>query len=225
MKYPKKLTKEDIAYRASIELPENSYVNLGIGMPSLCAKYIEKKRNIRFQAENGVIGFSELANQRNLDPNLMDAGGQFLSRVPGLAFFDSAESFDMIRGGHIDISVLGGLQVSKKGDLANWMIESRGIGSIGGAMDLVAGAKQVIVTMEHVTKNNEFKILEECNYPLTGEKCVNKIITDIAVIDVIKQGLLLREVAPGWNYEMIQSLTGAKLIKNKDINTYKVIRS
>ena len=225
MKYPKKLTKEDIAYRASIELPENSYVNLGIGMPSLCAKYIEKKRNIRFQAENGVIGFSKLANQRNLDPNLMDAGGQFLSRVPGLAFFDSAESFDMIRGGHIDISVLGGLQVSKKGDLANWMIESRGIGSIGGAMDLVAGAKQVIVTMEHVTKNNEFKILEECNYPLTGEKCVNKIVTDIAVIDVIKQGLLLREVAPGWNYEMIQSLTGAKLIKNKDINTYKVIRS
>lgn len=225
MKYPKKLTKEDIAYRASIELPENSYVNLGIGMPSLCAKYIEKKRNIRFQAENGVIGFSKLANQRNLDPNLMDAGGQFLSRVPGLAFFDSAESFDMIRGGHIDISVLGGLQVSKKGDLANWMIESRGIGSIGGAMDLVAGAKQVIITMEHVTKNNEFKILEECNYPLTGEKCVNIIVTDIAVIDVIKQGLLLREVAPGWNYEMIQSLTGAKLIKNKDINTYKVIRS
>ena len=225
MNYPKKLTKEDIAYRASIELPENSYVNLGIGMPSLCAKYIEKKRNIRFQAENGVIGFSKLANQRNLDPNLMDAGGQFLSRVPGLAFFDSAESFDMIRGGHIDISVLGGLQVSKKGDLANWMIESRGIGSIGGAMDLVAGAKQVIVTMEHVTKNNEFKILEECNYPLTGEKCVNIIVTDIAVIDVIKQGLLLREVAPGWNYEMIQSLTGAKLIKNKDINTYKVIRS
>ena len=225
MKYPKKLTKEDIAYRASIELPENSYVNLGIGMPSLCAKYIEKKRNIRFQAENGVIGFSELANQRNLDPNLMDAGGLFLSRVPGLAFFDSAESFDMIRGGHIDISVLGGLQVSKKGDLANWMIESRGIGSIGGAMDLVAGAKQVIITMEHVTKNNEFKILEKCNYPLTGEKCVNIIVTDIAVIDVIKQGLLLREVAPGWNYEMIQSLTGAKLIKNKDINTYKVIRS
>ena len=176
MNYPKKLTKEDIAYRASIELPENSYVNLGIGMPSLCAKYIQKKRNIRFQAENGVIGFSELADQKNLDPNLMDAGGQFLSRVPGLAFFDSAESFDMIRGGHIDISVLGGLQVSKKGDLANWMIESRGIGSIGGAMDLVAGAKQVIITMEHVTKKNEFKILEECNYPLTGKKCVNKII-------------------------------------------------
>ncbi|MBI62925.1 MAG: succinyl-CoA--3-ketoacid-CoA transferase [Chloroflexi bacterium] len=225
MNYPKKLTKEDIAYRASIELPKNSYVNLGIGLPSLCAKYIDKKRNIRFQAENGVIGFSELADQRTLDPNLMDAGGQFLSRVPGLAFFDSAESFDMIRGGHIDISVLGGLQVSNKGDLANWMIESRGIGSIGGAMDLVAGAKQVIITMEHVTKNNEFKILEKCNYPLTGKKCVNKIVTDIAVMDVIKQGLLLREIAPGWNYEMIQSLTGAKLIKNKDIKIYKVRRS
>ena len=152
MNYPKKLTKEDIAYRASIELPNNSYVNLGIGLPSLCAKYIDIKRNIRFQAENGVIGFSELADQSNLDPNLMDAGGQFLSRVPGLAFFDSSESFDMIRGGHIDISVLGGLQVSKNGDLANWMIESRGIGSIGGAMDLVAGTKQVIITMEHVTK-------------------------------------------------------------------------
>ena len=140
-------SKEDIAYRASIELPNNSYVNLGIGLPSLCAKYIDIKRNIRFQAENGVIGFSELADQSNLDPNLMDAGGQFLSRVPGLAFFDSSESFDMIRGGHIDISVLGGLQVSKNGDLANWMIESRGIGSIGGAMDLVAGTKQVIITL------------------------------------------------------------------------------
>ena len=161
MKYPSKLSKDQIAYRASIELPENSYVNLGIGLPSLCAKYLENKRNITFHAENGILGFNEISDIKNQDENLIDAGGQFLSPNNGISFFDSAESFSMIRGGHIDVTVLGGLQVSKNGDLANWMIKSRGIGSIGGAMDLVSGAKNVIVTMEHVTKNNDYKILNK----------------------------------------------------------------
>ena len=152
MNYPEKLTKEDIAYRASIELSADTYVNLGIGLPSLCAKYINPKKNITFQAENGILGFNQLSQEKEQDENLIDAGGQFLSPNPGISFFDSSDSFGMIRGGHIDVTILGGLQVSEKGDLANWMIKSRGIGSIGGAMDLVTGAKEVIVTMEHITK-------------------------------------------------------------------------
>ena len=220
MNYPEKLTKEDIAFRASIELPENSYVNLGIGLPSLCAKYLEPKKNIIFQAENGILGFNELSKENEQDENLIDAGGQFLSHVPGISYFDSADSFAMIRGGHIDVTVLGGLQVSEKGDLANWMIKSRGIGSIGGAMDLVTGAREVIVTMEHVTKDNKFKILEKCDFPLTGVNCVNKIITDIAVIKVRKEGLFITEIAKGWNFQQIQSLTEPKLNPSKTIKDY-----
>jgi len=220
MNYPKKLTKEDIAYRASLELPNSSYVNLGIGLPSLCAKYLKPEKNITFQAENGVLGFNELSESNAQDENLIDAGGQFIKTIPGISFFDSAESFAMIRGGHVDITVLGGLQVSKNGDLANWMIESRGIGSIGGAMDLVSGAKEVIVTMEHVTKDSKFKILNKCNFPLTGVKCVKKIITDIAVIEIKKDGLVVNELAKGWDFEMVQSLTEPKLQKSKTLSDY-----
>jgi 3-oxoacid CoA-transferase subunit B len=220
MNYPEKLTKEDIAYRASIELPENSYVNLGIGLPSLCAKYLEPKKNIIFQAENGILGFNELSKENEQDENLIDAGGQFLNYVPGISYFDSADSFAMIRGGHIDITVLGGLQVSENGDLANWMIKSRGIGSIGGAMDLVTGAREVIVTMEHITKDNKFKILKNCDFPLTGVNCVNKIITDIAVIEVREEGMFIVELAKDWSLEQVQSLTEPKLIPLKIIKDY-----
>jgi 3-oxoacid CoA-transferase subunit B len=220
MNYPEKLTKEDIAYRASIELPENSYVNLGIGLPSLCAKYLEPKKNIIFQAENGILGFNELSKENEQDENLIDAGGQFLNYVPGISYFDSADSFAMIRGGHIDITVLGGLQVSENGDLANWMIKSRGIGSIGGAMDLVTGAREVIVTMEHITKDNKFKILKNCDFPLTGVNCVNKIITDIAVIEVREEGMFIVELAKDWSLEQVQSLTEPKLIPSKIIKDY-----
>jgi len=220
MNYPEKLTKEDIAYRASIELPENSYVNLGIGLPSLCAKYLEPKKNIIFQAENGILGFNELSKENEQNENLIDAGGQFLNYVPGISYFDSADSFAMIRGGHIDVTVLGGLQVSENGDLANWMIKSRGIGSIGGAMDLVTGAREVIVTMEHITKDNKFKILKNCDFPLTGVNCVNKIITDIAVIEVREEGMFIVELAKDWSLEQVQSLTEPKLIPSKIIKDY-----
>ena len=220
MNYPKKLNKEDIAFRASLELPSDSYVNLGIGMPSLCAKYLQKEKNITFQAENGILGFNEISKEDEQDENLIDAGGQFLVKTPGMSFFDSAESFGMIRGNHLDMTVLGALQVSEKGDLANWMIKDRGIGSIGGAMDLVVGAKEVIVTMEHVTKENKPKILKECDFPLTGINCVNKIITDIAVIIVEEKGLILTEIAEGWSTEQVQSLTEPKLIVSNKLNRY-----
>jgi len=220
MNYPKKLNKENIAYRASLELPPGSYVNLGIGLPSLCSKYLKKENNINFQAENGILGFNKLSKNNEQDENFIDAGGQFLEQTPGISFFDSADSFGMIRGGHIDVTVLGGLQVSEKGDLANWMIKSRGIGSIGGAMDLVTGAREVIVTMEHITKENKYKILKECDFPLTGINCVNKIITDIAVIEVEKQGLFITEIADGWTLEQVQFLTEPKLHVNKGIARY-----
>lgn len=220
MKYPEKLNKEDIAYRASIELSADTYVNLGIGLPSLCAKYINPKKNITFQAENGILGFNQLSQEKDQDEDLIDAGGQFLSPNPGISFFDSSDSFGMIRGGHIDVTVLGGLQVSEKGDLANWMIKSRGIGSIGGAMDLVTGAKEVIVTMEHITKENKLKILKNCDFQITGINCVNKIITDIAVINITQQGLFISEIAKGWNLEQVQSLTEPKLNIYKRINEY-----
>ena len=222
MKFPEKLNKDNIAYRASVELEENSYVNLGIGLPSLCAKYIDKKKNIRFQAENGVLGFDELSQSNLQNPDYMDAGGQFLALKPGMSFFDSADSFSMIRGGYIDVTILGGMQVSEDGNLANWMIKDRGIGSIGGAMDLVSGAKKVLVTMEHVTKENQYKILKNCNFPLTGKNCVNKIITDIAVIDVTKEGLVLKEIAPKWDFEMVQELTEPKLIIKEKPKAYKI---
>tara|TARA_B110000438_G_scaffold220277_1_gene213327 strand:- start:125 stop:796 length:672 start_codon:yes stop_codon:yes gene_type:complete len=222
MKFPEKLNKDNIAYRASVELEENSYVNLGIGLPSLCAKYIDKKKNIRFQAENGILGFDELSKSNLQNPDYMDAGGQFLAPKPGMSFFDSADSFSMIRGGYIDVTILGGMQVSEDGNLANWMIKDRGIGSIGGAMDLVSGAKKVLVTMEHVTKENQYKILKNCNFPLTGKNCVNKIITDIAVIDVTKEGLVLKEIAPKWDFEMVQELTEPKLIIKEKPKAYKI---
>jgi 3-oxoacid CoA-transferase subunit B len=215
MNYPKKLNKEDIAYRASLELPSDSYVNLGIGLPSLCSKYLKNEKNVTFQAENGILGFNKISKNNEQDENLIDAGGQFLEETPGISYFNSADSFSMIRGGHIDVTVLGGLQVSEKGDLANWMIKTRGIGSIGGAMDLVTGAREVIVTMEHITKENKHKILKKCDFPLTGINCVNKIITDIAVIEVDKQGLVITEIADGWTLEQVQNLTEPKLhVKN-----------
>lgn len=225
MKYKKKLTKEDIAYRASLELPDNSYVNLGIGLPSLCAKYLDPKKNITFQAENGILGFDQIADENLQDENLVDAGGQFLVQNPGISFFDSADSFAMIRGGHIDVTVLGGLQVSKSGDLANWMITSRGIGSIGGAMDLVTGAKQVIVTMEHVTKDHKFKILNKCDFPVTGINCVGKIITDISVIEINSEGLLLTEIAKNWTIDDVQSLTEPKLNISKKLKIYTTLEN
>ncbi len=206
-----RLTRTDIARRAALDLPDGGTVNLGIGIPALCSELLPDGVELRYQAENGILGFSEMHTKLDGDPNIMDAGGAFPKLVPGMAFFDSVESFGLIRGGHIDVTVLGGLQVSGKGDLANWMIPKRGIGSIGGGMDLAANAKRVIVAMEHTTRDNKPKIVNECTFPLTAPECVDEIITDVAVIKVESGRLVLVEAAPGWSPEDVQALTEPEL--------------
>jgi len=214
---PNRLTRLEIAKVAALSLPDGAVVNLGIGIPSLCADFIPPGIDLRYHAENGILGFREIHPDGEGDPNVMDAGGKFPITVPGMAFFDSVRSFDLIRGGHIDVTVLGGLQVSEQGDLANWMIPERMIGSIGGAMDLAVNAGKVVIAMEHTTKNQSPKLVKECNFPLTAPKCVDRIVTDIAVIDVTKNGLLLREVAPGWDVESVQELTEPLLITGDNV--------
>ena len=204
-------SRAEIARRAAEMLSHGAVVNLGIGIPSLCADFVPEGVYLRYQAENGVLGYGELLAPADGDPDLIDASGQFTKMTPGMAFFDSADSFAMIRGGHIDATVLGAMQVSERGDLANWMLPSRGIGSIGGGMDLAANTKRVIVAMEHTTKRNEPKILKKCDFPLTAQRCVTDIVTDIAVISVSDDGLTLMETAPGWNTADVQKLTAAPL--------------
>lgn len=208
-----RLTRQDIAHRVARELPDGAIVNLGIGIPAMCANYLPPGVEVRYHAENGILGFREIHPDGEGDPDLMDAGGKFPKIVPGMAFFDSVESFALIRGGHVDVTVLGGLQVSRRGDLANWMIPQRGIGSIGGAMDLAANTKRVIIAMEHTAKGDVAKIVDECAFPLTARRCVSMIVTDVAVIDVLSdgRGLLLREVAPGWDASSVQTLTATRL--------------
>jgi len=207
-----RLDREAIAMRVARELPDGAVVNLGIGIPTLVSQFVPEGRTIIYQAENGVTGYGPLAEPGEEDMDLINAGGQFLKRMPGMAFFHSADAFAMIRGGHIDVAVLGALQVSEKGDLANWMVPERGIGNIGGAMDLAVGARRIIVAMEHTDRQGRPKIVRECTYPLTARGCVSLIVTDLAVIEVVKgQGLLLREVCPGWTPEEVQALTGAPL--------------
>lgn len=202
-----RLDRTAIARRAALDLPDGGIVNLGIGIPALCSDLLPEGVELRYQAENGILGFSSMHTKLDGDPSVMDAGGNFPKLVPGMAFFDSVESFNLIRGGHIDVTVLGALQVSGDGDLANWMIPKRGIGSIGGGMDLAANAQKVIVAMEHTTRDNRPKIVNECAFPLTAEKCVDEIVTDIAVIKVEDSGLLLMEAAPGWSAEDVQAVT------------------
>jgi 3-oxoacid CoA-transferase subunit B len=204
------LTRELIAMRIARELEDGMSVNLGIGVPTLVSNFLPDGVHVMLQAENGVLGYGAVREQ-DFDSDLINAGGQPVSILPGACFFDSSQSFAMIRGGHIDVSVLGGLQVSARGDLANWLVPSRGGGSIGGAMDLAAGAKRLIVAMEHSTSKGEPKILEECTYPLTAQGTVKLIVTDLAVISVGPDGLLLREVAPGHSARDIQRITGARL--------------
>lgn len=211
-----RLSRTDIARRTALDLPDGGIVNLGIGIPALCSDLLPEGVELRYHAENGILGFSEMNTKLDGNPNIMDAGGNFPKLVPGMAFFDSVESFDLIRGGHIDVTVLGGLQVSGKGDLANWMIPKRGIGSIGGAMDLAANAKRVIVAMEHTTRDNQPKIVNQCSFPLTASNCVDDIVTDIAVIKVTAQGLFLMEAAQGWSPEDVQAITEPDLIISED---------
>ncbi len=211
------LSREQIAQRAAQELQNGFAVNLGIGIPTLVANYVPPGVEIILHAENGVLGCGPLAEDGEEDPDLINAGAQYITLRPGACCFDSAMSFAMIRGGHLDMTILGGFQVSAQGDLANWRVPGREYGSIGGAMDLANGAKRVVVTMEHCTKQGEPKIVAACSYPLTGIACVDTVITDLAVITVTPEGLVLREVAPGVSAHEVQQLTAAPLRVADDI--------
>jgi len=212
------LTREQIARRVARELQDDMIVNLGIGIPTLVSDYTPDGVTVIFQAENGILGYGPIAaDESNIDWDRINASGQPVTLLPGACFFHSADSFTMIRGGHVDLVVLGGLQVSEKGDLANWMVPSRGMGSIGGAMDLAIGAKRVIIAMEHTTKTGEPRIVKECSYPLTGTGVVDLIVTNLAVIQVTPAGLLVGELAPGVTFDYVQSLTEPLLIRSADL--------
>jgi 3-oxoacid CoA-transferase subunit B len=208
---PAGIPRDLIAMRVARELEDGMAVNLGIGLPTLVANYVPPDMTIWFQAENGILGYGGIAPDDEFDQDLINAGGQPVTLRPGACFFDSAQSFAMIRGGHVGLTVLGGLQVSERGDLANWMVPERGGGSIGGAMDLAAGARRVVVAMEHTTRDGSPRIVIECTYPLTAQACVDLVVTDLAVIEVTPEGLLLREAAPGVSPEEVQSVTGPTL--------------
>jgi 3-oxoadipate CoA-transferase beta subunit len=208
-----RLTREQIAQRAALELPDGAYVNLGWGIPNLIADYLPKRITVYFHSENGILGMGRRAKPGEEDFDQVDAMKVPVTLTPGASFFHQADAHLMTRGGHLDVAVLGGFQVSEKGDLANWKIPgAKGSGGIGGAMDIAAGAKTLIVCMEHSTKEGAPKIVKQCTYPLTGLACVDTIVTDLAVIDVKPEGLILREVAPGWTFEEVQKATGAPLI-------------
>ncbi len=211
------LTRDQIAQRIAQEVEDGFTVNLGIGIPTLVANHIPKNMSVMFQSENGLLGMGPFPRENEIDADLINAGKQTVTAVKGASFFSSADSFAMIRGGHIDLTVLGAMEVDEDGSIANWMVPGKMVKGMGGAMDLVAGARRVVVAMQHIDKSGQSKVLKTCSLPLTGLRCVSKIVSDFAVIDVTKEGLILREFAPDLSPELVKKSTEARLTIASDV--------
>ena len=212
-----RLSRELMAVRVAQELQEGMVVNLGIGMPTMVSNFIPADGSIRLHAENGILGYGPQPLNGEGDPNLVNGGGEMVIPLPGAVFFHHADAFAIIRGGHIDVSILGGMQVSEDGDLANWATPTRGLGSPGGAVDLAMGARTCLVMMEHTTRDGKPKLVSRCTYPLTGKTCVDLVMTDLGLFRVTSDGLVLTEIAPGWAPEEVQSCTEARLLIGSEL--------
>ena len=216
------LDKNGIAKRIAQEVKDGYYVNLGIGIPTLVANFVRNDVEVEFQSENGILGMGPFPYKGEEDADLINAGKQTITALPGASFFDSAMSFGMIRGKHVDLTILGAMEVAQNGDIANWKIPGKMVKGMGGAMDLVASAENIIVAMMHTNRKGESKLLPHCTLPLTGVGCVKKVVTDLAVIDLVPEGFLLREYAPGVSIEEIQKKTAGKIIIPADVNVMQI---